>query len=340
VEALPNGVSEFIESFGTHMMIGIEMGGRLGYRSEFDSEAWSSFASESLDVSASIEYAGLWDAGIETHDSVKKKEAETFRSKRKTFHSFNVGGKFSLDTASWQATVRDDPSPIKYTLKPLDEVLTTAYLPDHSEAFLAPRREALRTALRNRCLTLKGEGRVRDCNKPGDDPVMELRQWGPGPRSDGQWACPHLSFITEVHWEWVRPEGLWGLSFECSDGTYVGIADRKDGRERHWYPHMHCPRGWHTTDAVMMMDYKPGRMINWGGRCLGDVNEHWVHDRWNWDTIRRPQTCPEAMPVVAGMATTTNTHMGGWSNVSYLCSNSNTATFSASNFAAEHAVVV
>ena len=116
----------FFNTFGTHMVIDLTLGGRVTRQTKFTHSAYTKMESSGVDVeaAASASYAGF-TAGVSTQTETQKQQASTFdSSSSSSFESFTGGSSFSKNEWSkWQETVRSSPAPVKYSLMELHKVI-------------------------------------------------------------------------------------------------------------------------------------------------------------------------------------------------------------------------
>eukprot|EP00928_Gymnodinium_smaydae_P006771 TRINITY_DN12413_c0_g2_i1.p1 TRINITY_DN12413_c0_g2~~TRINITY_DN12413_c0_g2_i1.p1 ORF type:complete len:475 (-),score=64.87 TRINITY_DN12413_c0_g2_i1:86-1510(-) len=141
----------FLQSFGTHVVTQLQVGGRWGWQMTFDRFAYNNMLDNSIDVESGIEYAGKLRAGIKSQHIEDRKSAMAVAQAIAKNATFNVGGSFSPDMEAWMASVKDEPMPTHLTLLPLDQLLTSIYFPNVANATLLARAEAMRLAVKNYC---------------------------------------------------------------------------------------------------------------------------------------------------------------------------------------------
>ena len=128
---------DFIQHWGTHVVFKLTMGGRYGVQSSITNSDYTTMASTGLDIKAAAEYSGIVSLNANAATSSQKEQAEQFESYRTDYQIYQIGGKpplnETLSTFEWARTVKDNPLPLRYTLLPLTDYLTSQYFPNDKD---------------------------------------------------------------------------------------------------------------------------------------------------------------------------------------------------------------
>jgi len=156
VDTLPEHYDEasymrFLRAFGTHVVTQLQVGGRWGWQMSFNRFSYTNMLDNSINVEAGIEYNGKVRAGIKFNHSDDTKSAMAVANSIAKNSTFNVGGTFNPDMQAWMASVKAQPMPTHLTLMPLDELISTVYLPKSNASSLSAKATAMREALKNYC---------------------------------------------------------------------------------------------------------------------------------------------------------------------------------------------
>jgi hypothetical protein len=124
---------KFLDVFGTHYVNKLQMGARYGYLSVFTDAGWTSMLEKGIkvDVAASASYAGVsGKASVSTNQ--QSADAKTFQNSRENVKIFSLGSTppTSGNNVEWANQAIAEPMPITYSLRPIDELFTTQFMPD------------------------------------------------------------------------------------------------------------------------------------------------------------------------------------------------------------------
>lgn len=163
----------FIDTFGTHVLSAVRMGGRFGQQSTFSSHNWTHMLQTGVNVKASASYSA-WgaSASVSTMTDKQRKDAEEY-SKQSTSQSLYTVGALPPSDGKVETWVKDvvlEPMPLHYTLTSLDTVLTTSYFPD--DKHISIKNKNLQKALKAYCEQLQRDGHVKSCKPPPPDPPI------------------------------------------------------------------------------------------------------------------------------------------------------------------------
>jgi len=186
VKSLPTSYNqdaymEFLKSFGTHVIVDMTLGGRWGWQMEFKLDDWQAMTDYSIDIAASLSYAGKAKAGLKVDHSVDTKVQNHVVNSISSNSSFNIGGSYHPDVQQWQASVAASPMPVLTTLKKLSDFVTPDYFSGWSgsgvaAAVLAQKQSNLDSALQHYCEYLKRtEDSSVSCTPPAPIPLPTPR---------------------------------------------------------------------------------------------------------------------------------------------------------------------
>jgi len=331
VEVLPSSFDSnsaqafftFIRRYGTHLVTEVEMGGRFGRHFEFSQEGWVKVHESSVNVDTAAKHAGIISAGAECDTDQETQEARAFLAASTGQHSYTVGGKYSRSTDEWIAALSDEPAPIKFTLKRLDEILTSLYMPGLDEDTLRSRQVGLRAAIDNYCEELRSGGELESCDAPPDDQPMEMRHqtwWSNGNfrGSSNSRECRQNQYVTGISFVEQSGYGLVDMAVTCSDGESWRYWNIHAGS---WNHGLVCDQGFSKVQGNEQDGYG---IVNFKTYCSDGYNplvsNNNQNGRWNTEI-----PCPSWAPVVVGFQTH---YQSGYGiiNFSPVCSNGNGIT--------------
>mmetsp|Transcript_33761 Transcript_33761/g.75445 ORF Transcript_33761/g.75445 Transcript_33761/m.75445 type:complete len:452 (-) Transcript_33761:61-1416(-) len=188
----------FISRFGTHVVHGLNAGGRWGWQMEMSRVDYETMMENKIDIELGIKSFGRMVAGI-SHDVDHKSLAEVTKSITHN-KTFNTGGKFSPNVTTWAASVKDFPMPTHLSLTPLDALFTPTYVNDTN---LTQKAAAMRQALEKYCPYLQRRSPALQCTPPKPLPP-------PAPRPVEKNAIRRLC---------VWNNGGFAMSFDLIDQT-------------------------------------------------------------------------------------------------------------------------
>merc|ERR1712054_566604 len=266
----------FIETFGTHIVMGADFGGIWGQLSEFTSNDYYRMLGDDTDVQAAASYSGLISAGAQVASQTHRTNAQSFARNATSQALFHKGGAYSQNPETWIQSVRGSPMPVLYHLRPLDEVLQTRFMPSSMDAAnlaaLPARRAGLQAALAAYCNLLLSQGYLSSCSAPSPDPAPnpyrnEWMSWSynyqPAASNYFDHACPSYSFISQMRWREQDGFGLVDLEATCSDGTSLRWTNNNNGN---WNSLLSCSTGFNRLQAKEQWGYG---IINARATCFG-----------------------------------------------------------------------
>lgn len=120
---------QFLDLFGTHVIVSMDAGAKTVIQSEFTKEAWSKTTETSRAIGADASFAGF-TGSFKTEE--QRKNAASFDQERTSYENHVIGAlptDTSGDFSQWAAKTSDDPVPVKYTLMQISDLLTKQYFP-------------------------------------------------------------------------------------------------------------------------------------------------------------------------------------------------------------------
>jgi hypothetical protein len=161
--------AKFINTFGTHFVSRVTMGGLWGQRSEISEESWSKMVQDGLDVKEAASASGFGVAVSESFETDSQKQmAAEFSKKCSDQKVYSIGAKPPSDdkAETWAQSTITSPAPISMKLEQLDGLFEQSYGLQVSDQV----RANMQTALEGYCEKLKSEGKVESCDAPDPDP--------------------------------------------------------------------------------------------------------------------------------------------------------------------------
>lgn len=180
VQTLPNSFSldntapwlNFLNTFGTHVAQGLQMGGQLIMTSRFDASSYSylSQTSEGVDAYAKASF-DIFSGNMNGSGSWEKDVEKNFNKKRLSVTQSYVGGAPFVNSSDggwleWAKTLAEQPMPISgayFNLRPVADYLTAEYFPEDPN--INDKAQALAVAILSFC-QFSPEG----CNVAPDPP--------------------------------------------------------------------------------------------------------------------------------------------------------------------------
>lgn len=150
---------DFFDVFGTHAVSQMTMGARFGFTSYLSEQSWTKIEETGVSVATAAKYQGTVQAGGSVNTTTSKKAQEEF-SKNSQYESvITLGAKpTTTDAKEWAKSVIDEPMPIKYSLRPICDVLKSADI-------VANCKMAMKEYCSKR---LQAQGLVENCEVPDD----------------------------------------------------------------------------------------------------------------------------------------------------------------------------
>ncbi len=182
VDALPanddgsGAYAGFIEEFGTHFATYAMLGGMMHQRITVDSADYSSFLEDGMSISA--EATATFDvAAGKASASREKNISQKFAAATKSTTDGIVyaGGDQTGTYDNWSSYVKDKPAPIKITLAPLYDLLTTVHFPTDTD--IQKKHDLLKAEIGS-YLTKNGENVRNEIMHYGDEVVIGLGSSG------------------------------------------------------------------------------------------------------------------------------------------------------------------
>jgi MAC/Perforin domain len=159
-----------IDQFGTHQVQSMTMGAKYGQISKLTREAVSRLTQEGITVSTAASYSGSFSIGGSTSTETEKTQAQKFDQATEFKETYTIGSVPSSDALSWSQKAINEPFPISYALRRLDEFLKEIFLFSNTLSQNQHVVDGLKQALDSYCVAhLLPRGDVSDCNAPQPD---------------------------------------------------------------------------------------------------------------------------------------------------------------------------
>merc|ERR1712039_729260 len=139
----------FISQFGTHVVTQLTSGGRWGWQTEFKYDDVERLKENGIDFGLGIEVAAKIKAGFKIGVQKELDQATQVVNIIKSNATFNIGGVFTPDAATWKESVKTHPMPVHQVLTPIADLLNPFLIKGVKD--LSQKRVALKTAVGKYC---------------------------------------------------------------------------------------------------------------------------------------------------------------------------------------------
>ena len=167
----------FTNSFGTHYIKKVTMGGIYGTLTQMTSSNYEKFTSSNLEISVAAKYSTIASsAAVKSMTKSDKEEADIFKQHTETQNTFNIGGDLpsNNEPSDWAKSLSNSPMPIQYEFDIIKNLITSQYFPNENKINIQLKQSALTKALQNYCNEIKQRNNDKNiqCDGYGPDPSL------------------------------------------------------------------------------------------------------------------------------------------------------------------------
>lgn len=139
---------DFFGSFGTHYFTEMVLGSSVMMESEFDYTSFNDLENSDVSISDSSMYY-LFDS-LDVSLSYEYNSSELFTAYRSDYKIITLGASLT-DLDSWYSSSEESPQPLKYTIAPIYDLLTSNNFPDISSSRLNTVKTSMEAYLKRYC---------------------------------------------------------------------------------------------------------------------------------------------------------------------------------------------
>ena len=174
-------VLNFIDTYGTHFVDEVTFGSSYTQEHKMSSKTFSEKSTEKFSVEVQAGYSGAFSVGGGfSLDSEQQQAASNFaKSVETTTVTVGSAPPSNGDAMTWASVSKENPVPIKYSLRPIAE-LFTAKFHRNGELNVSAIRRKLRNAPQKSCEALKSRGEPVSCEDTGNWRTSEVVDIGGG----------------------------------------------------------------------------------------------------------------------------------------------------------------
>ena len=231
-------VNKFIETYGTHFLDEVTFGSSYTHEHRMTTSTYKTLSSSKFGVAVQASYSGMFSVGGGFSLDTEQTQAASKFSKSVETSTVTVGSAppGNGDAMTWASASKENPVPVSYRLRPIEELFTARYFGSNSNINYNSIKTKLQNAPRKSCALLKSKGVAVTCTSPrnyGTTQVVTLN--GGYPRLP--------SGVTEFVNTFYLTPSQTDCELMCSvDSGCVGytsaLRDKcsiiKDGKEYEW----------------------------------------------------------------------------------------------------------
>ena len=173
-------ISKFISIYGTHFVDEMTFGSTYTKQHRVKQATFKTLSNSKFGVAAQASYSGLFFSGGGgfSLDSEQSAAASNFAKSVET-NTVTVGSAppSNGDAMTWASVVKENPVPIKYSLKPIADLFTADFMtgvPGVEETVYNKIRKKLKDAPKNSCNYLLSKGKSLSCDGSRNWQISEV----------------------------------------------------------------------------------------------------------------------------------------------------------------------
>ena len=173
-------VKKFVETYGTHFLDEVTFGSSYTQEHRTETSTFETLSNEKFGVAMQASYSGLFSVGGGfSFDSEQQQAASNFAKKVETT-TVTVGSAppANGDALTWASVSKENPVPVKYSLRPIADLFTAKFFPSPSDIEYSTIRSRLLQAPQVSCDSLKANGVAVSCINSqnwGTEEVVTIR---------------------------------------------------------------------------------------------------------------------------------------------------------------------
>ena len=158
-------VNKFIETYGTHYLDEVTFGSSYTQEHRMNTSTFDTLSKESIGVAVQASYSGLISVGGGFSFDSDQQEAASKFSKSVETSTVTVGSAppTNGDALTWASVSKENPVPIRYSLKPIADLFTDKFFDSDSDINYSLVHTRLQNAPKKSCELLQSKGVALSC---------------------------------------------------------------------------------------------------------------------------------------------------------------------------------
>ena len=158
-------VNKFIETYGTHYLDEVTFGSSYTQEHRMKSSTFETLSKESIGVAVQASYSGMVSVGGGFSLDTEQQAAASKFSKSVETSTVTVGSAppSNGDALTWASVSKENPVPIRYSLKPIADLFTDKFFDSDSDINYSLVHTRLQNASKKSCELLKSKGVALSC---------------------------------------------------------------------------------------------------------------------------------------------------------------------------------
>ena len=158
-------INKFIETYGTHYLDEVTFGSSYTQEHRMESGSFDTLSNEKIGVAVQASYSGMVSVGGGFSLDSEQQEAASKFSKSVETSTVTVGSAppSNGDALTWASVSKENPVPIRYSLKPIADLFTDKFFDSDSDINYGLVHTRLQNAPKKSCELLKSKGVALSC---------------------------------------------------------------------------------------------------------------------------------------------------------------------------------